>query len=171
AHGLHSIGIVRGEEVLPLNPTLAFAAYCGMRLHYISRSEYKNKADPSFHKSLKERFGDFYLIPEGGTNALAVKGVSEFAQQLLKHSFDYLCAPVGTGVTLAGIISAFNGERHITGFPALKGGQFLADEISTLLTEHCGKSFNNWHLETDYHFGGYGKTPDELLSFLYAFER
>ena len=28
-------------------------------------------------QTLKEKFGDFYLIPEGGSNHLAVKGCAE----------------------------------------------------------------------------------------------
>src|SRR5882724_4047519 len=104
--GLNSIGIIRGEETLPLNETLAFAKSCGMKLHYVSREEYREKNTPKISEQLKQQFGNFYTIPEGGTNLLAVKGCEEFAREkLLPLDFDYLCLPVGTGGTMAGIIA------------------------------------------------------------------
>jgi 1-aminocyclopropane-1-carboxylate deaminase/D-cysteine desulfhydrase-like pyridoxal-dependent ACC family enzyme len=70
--GFKSIGVIRGEEILPLNSTLSFAKACGMELHFISREAYKNKADETFIQQLAEKFGRCYLIPEGGSNSLAM---------------------------------------------------------------------------------------------------
>ncbi len=96
--GLNSIGVIRGEETLPLNPTLAFVKTKGMKLHYVSREAYRNKTEQAFIKQLHDQFGDFYLIPEGGTNELAVKGCAEFGKRLTDEvDFDYLCLPIGTG--------------------------------------------------------------------------
>lgn len=168
AHELEfeSIGIIRGEENLPLNPTLAFARAKGMDLHYISREEYRRKTEPDFLKGLKELFGDFYLIPEGGTNTLAVRGVAEFAN-LLSHeaAFDYLCLPVGTGGTIAGMISGLDRGKKIVGFPVLKGASFLEDEIR-VYTEN-----ENGQLMYEYHFGGYAKSNERLKAFIKEFER
>ena len=77
---LKSIGVIRAEEVLPLNAILAFAKTCGMKLHFVSREDYRKKAEEHFIENLRVRFGDFYLIPEGGSNSLAVKGCAEFAK-------------------------------------------------------------------------------------------
>jgi 1-aminocyclopropane-1-carboxylate deaminase len=162
--GLKSIGIIRGEETLPLNETLAFAKSKGMQLHYVSRENYRRKTESEFITHLKNQFGDFYLIPEGGTNTLAVKGVSEFAQTL-GNDFDYLCCAVGTGGTLAGLINGLAGEKKIIGFPVLKGGEFLKEEIENLLLT----KYTNWKLITDYHFGGYAKTSPELTRFINFF--
>lgn len=168
AHELEfeSIGIIRGEENLPLNPTLAFARAKGMDLHYVSREEYRRKTEPDFLKGLKELFGDFYLIPEGGTNTLAVRGVAEFAN-LLSHeaAFDYLCLPVGTGGTIAGMISGLDRGKKIVGFPVLKGASFLEDEIR-VYTEN-----ENGQLMYEYHFGGYAKSNERLKAFIKEFER
>ncbi len=161
--GLKSIGIIRGEETLPLNNTLVFAETCGMRLHYEPREEYRHKTENDFLNKLRDRFGDFYLIPEGGTNELAVKGVAEFGSSLINEiDFDYLCLPVGTGGTMAGLVQAFRGRKNILGFSVLKGGAFLNDEIKKW-TDH---SFDNWKIIEDYHFGGYAKTTHELLKFM-----
>ena len=158
--GFQSIGIIRGEETLPLNETLSFATNKGMRLHYVSREQYRDKNNPDFHQQLRNQFGDFYLIPEGGTNALAVKGVQEFAQTL-DCDFDYVCCPVGTGGTLAGLINGLPGDKTIIGFSSLKSGEFLNEEVKQYLNTPA----DNWRILTDYHFGGYGKVTEELISF------
>ncbi len=162
--GFESIGVIRGEETLPLNATLRFAISCGMRLHYVTREAYRHKHENAFGQELHDRFGDFYLIPEGGTNALAVKGVEEFAQTL-NHDVDYLCCAVGTGGTLAGLISGLPDSVKILGFPVLKGGEFLADDIR----HYIPSSKSNWSLQTDYHFGGYAKHTPQLLEFIENF--
>ncbi len=164
--GLMSIGIIRGEETLPLNPTLSFAKECGMQLHYISREAFRKKNDESFLQKLKDQFGDFYLIPEGGTNELAIKGVKEFAQSLAKEAeFDYLCLPVGTGGTMAGVIEGTDESKQILGFVSLKGGEFLEDEIRTYTEK------TNFKLLHGYHFGGYAKMPQSLTNFTNQFEK
>lgn len=166
--GLKSIGIIRGERTLPLNQTLSFAESCGMYLQYLPRSTYREKRKDNLIEQLRRQHGEFYLIPEGGSNDLAVKGVKEFACTLKSIPFDYLCAPVGTGGTLAGLITAFGNSKQIVGFSALKGGEFLEDEIIAFLgdTGH----YASWQLETAYHFGGYGKVTKELLAFLNNFQ-
>ncbi len=161
--GLKTIGIIRGEETLPLNHTLAFAKSCGMILHYVSREAYRKKTEPEFIEQLHNQFGGFYLIPEGGTNELAVKGCKEFASQLSEEiDFDYLCLPVGTGGTMAGLIEGLHSSKKTIGFSSLKGGGFLVDEIKKLTSPEK----NNWILNTDYHFGGYGKVTHELNIFI-----
>ncbi len=161
--GFKSIGIIRGEETLPLNSTLSFAKEQGMSLHYVSRELYRSKTSSQFIEELEQLFGDFYLIPEGGTNALAVKGATEFAQTL-NSDFDYVCCPVGTGGTLAGLIEELP-EKKVIGFSVLKGGEFLTEDIQALTSVK-----GNWSVMTDYHFGGYAKTNSALEQFIRTFE-
>jgi 1-aminocyclopropane-1-carboxylate deaminase len=162
--GFESIGIIRGEETLPLNNTLSFAGSKGMHLHYVSRDTYRDKTNPAFIQKLHDQFGDFYLIPEGGTNELAVQGVHEFAQTL-GNDFDYVCCPVGTGGTLAGLINGLPENKIILGFSSLKGGEFLNDEVNQWLKAPS----DNWNIITEYHFGGYGKITEKLISFQKSF--
>ena len=165
--GLKSIGIIRGEENLPLNTTLSFAKENGMELHYISRNEYRDKDNPDFIQELHQQFGDFYLIPEGGTNSLAVKGCAEFAEQeLLKIEFDHVLLPVGTGGTIAGLICGLPSEKNIMGVSVLKDGGFLQQEIENLISSYNSKSYTNWSVLTSYHHGGYAKVTPELLTFI-----
>ncbi len=163
--GFSTIGIIRGEELfdrIDSNPTLQFAQDCGMVFKFVSREDYRNKSSDAFVKSLEDEFGNFYLIPEGGTNSLAIKGCEEI---LTDHdfAFDYICCPVGTGGTISGLINRSQPHQKILGFPALKG-DFLREEIPKFATK------NNWELITDYHFGGYAKINHELISFINAFK-
>jgi 1-aminocyclopropane-1-carboxylate deaminase len=162
--GFHSIGIIRGERIGPLNDTLSFAESCGMTMHFISREQYRKKNDPDFLDELRKEFGDIYLIPEGGTNALAIQGTQEFASTL-GSDFDCVCCAVGTGGTLAGLIKALP-KKKVIGVSVLKG-EFLGEEVCRLV----GTKINNWHMVYDYHFGGYAKTTPELENFVNRFKQ
>lgn len=189
---LNSVGIIRGEEISTLSKTLQFAQEQGMHVHFISREAYRQKTEEEFISQLKKQFGDFYLIPEGGTNTLAIQGVEEFAQRLkTEMEVDYVCCACGTGGTLAGIIRAMP-EKHVIGFSSLKGN-FLSEEVRRLLGEEFigerglspslrpsdtplprergrGEGEKNWEVITDYHVGGYAKHTPELLTFIKNFE-
>lgn len=185
-YDIKTIGMIRGEETLPLNHTLGFAKECGMHLHYISREQYKRKHLPEFITDLKKQFGTFYLVPEGGANALGLKGCKEIAESI-DIPFKYIACACGTGTTLAGIISSLNQNQYAIGFSSLKGGEFLKEEINTMLqlqkndTKHSlslgvpvptfreGRG-EAWHIETNYHFGGYAKITKNLTDFIRNFK-
>ena len=167
--GFKTIGIIRGEEHLPLNSTLESATANKMKLHYWDRTTYRDKKNPEHLQKLQDQFGNFYLVPEGGSNALAVKGCTEIVSEINIH-FNYLCSASGTGGTLAGLIAGLNGAKKVIGFPALKGASFLVDEINELLQSYNGKKYENWKLQLDYHFGGYAKSKPELLEFIEGFQ-
>ena len=160
---LKAVGIIRGEEQTSVNPVIQFARRTGMELHFISREEYRRKNEYDFIKSFKKDFGDYYLIPEGGSNELAVAGVKEFATGLI-GDFDYICCPVGTGGTLAGLVNGLKGSSMIVGFSVLKNGSFLWDEVRRL-----GADYDNWKIITEYDFGGYAKSTQGLSSFIGSF--
>lgn len=164
-YGIDVIGVVRGEELIDKiedNPTLKLAKQNGMQFHFVSREKYRNKMLPDFLSELKEKFGDFYLLPEGGTNELAVKGCEEILT-VEDKKFDYICCAVGTGGTVAGLINSSTENQKVIGFSALKG-DFLKDDVAALVAK------NNWKIQTDYHFGGYAKITNELVSFINDFK-
>lgn len=163
-YDFNTIGVVRGNELkdnYQENSTLSKAEQLGMQFYFIERELYRNKEDESFVKTLKEKFGDFYLVPEGGTNELAIKGCEEILSEDDKE-FDFVCCAVGTGGTISGIINSSQENQEIIGFPALKG-DFLSNDICKFVAK------KNWKLILDYHFGGYGKVKPELISFLNQF--
>lgn len=161
------IGVIRGEETFPINPTLEKARKSGMKIHYVSRFLYKNKKDPQFLKSLKDHYGDFYLIPEGGTNHLAIKGTREILEsEDLKA--DIIACSIGTGGTIAGLLASANENQQLWGFSSLKGA-FIHKDLEDLMTAHSIKPKCSYKIDTDYHFGGYGKHKKELLEFMQSF--
>jgi len=165
ALNIPTVGIIRGEELaskIELNSTLNYAQSCGMQLEFVSRSVYKQKTDPAYLKTLLESFEDFYIIPEGGTNALAIKGCEEILTEE-DHTFDTICCAVGTGGTIGGLINSSLPTQKIIGFPALKGG-FLNEDICKFATQ------SNWELWEAYHFGGYAKVDSKLITFMNHFK-
>ena len=169
--GFNSIGIIRGEKHTPLNATLSFAESCGMQLHYVSRAEYRKKHEAAFLQNLRQQFGEVYILPEGGSNALALKGCEEVVQEInheIDQPFDVICCASGTGATLAGLVKALNPEQSAIGFSALKGGEFLHDEVRNFLSDSPQAS--NWRIETTYHFGGYAKVDNKLIDFMRQFQ-
>jgi len=174
--GMETVGIIRGEETFPLNNTLQNAVNNGMKLKYVSRELYRNeKYNATFLETLKHEFGEFYLVPEGGSNAFAVKGCAEIKNNIIVD-FDMIACACGTGGTIAGIIASLDNSKEVIGFPALKGGEFLKSDIQQLLNEYSTVfkekiANNNWHLNTDYHFGGYGKINQELVDFINDFKQ
>ena len=165
ALNIPTVGIIRGEELaskIDQNPTLRYAKSCGMHLEFVSRSAYKDKTTPEYLKTLLETFKDFYIIPEGGTNALAIKGCQEILTET-DQQFDLICCSVGTGGTLTGLINSSLPSQKIIGFPALKGG-FLNEDICKFATQ------SNWELWEAYHFGGYAKVDSKLITFMNHFK-
>lgn len=162
--GFKTIGVIRGDELgdkIADNPTLKFAQECGMQFEFVTRESYRFKTEPDFIANLQEKFGSFYLVPEGGTNEYAVQGCEEILTEE-DSEFDYVCCAVGTGGTISGIINSALPHQKILGFPALKG-DFLKDEIRNFATNV------NWDLIADYHFGGYGKVNEDLIQCINQF--
>jgi len=165
---IKTIGVIRGEEYNPLNPTLASAKENGMLLHYVNRKTYRERKNSEFIQSLHEKFGEYYLLPEGGTNLLALDGCSEIVNSI-NTKYDFVCCACGTGGTLAGIIAGLNGSKKALGFAVLKGADFLKTDVEKLISDYSGKDFTNWQINQNYHFGGYAKTNEELLRFVLRF--
>lgn len=169
---LKTIGIVRGEKVLPLNSTLSFAKECGMELHFVDRKTYslKDKLLPDLEIPLEE----CYVLPEGGTNKLALKGCAELGLEILDQldfTPDFICTSCGTGGTIAGLISSQKKDTQVLGFSALKG-EFMKEEVKSLLSKFFpNENYDNYAIQTDYHFGGYAKHSDTLLDFINAFKK
>ncbi len=159
-----TIGIIRGEELeekINENPSLAVAQQFGMKFVFVSRDTYRSKEMPEFLEKMQSQFGDFYLLPEGGTNELAIKGCEEILNEL-DSEFSYVCTSVGTGGTVSGIINSAASHQNIIGFSSLKG-DFLQKDIAKFANQ------KNWTINCKYHFGGYGKVTNELIEFMNSF--
>lgn len=166
--GLKSIGVIRGEDADLGNPTLSVAAANGMTIYRVTRAAYREKSSGPLTEMLRERFGSFYTIPEGGTNRLAVAGAKEMAARF-QATFDFLVLSTGTGGTITGCIQQLQGRGQVIGFSALKG-DFLAGEVASLHERLALPRYDNWQINAEFHFGGYAKTTPELLGFIDDFE-
>ena len=165
--GFQSIGIIRGERTDPLNPTLAHVESLGMKLHFVDRETYRKKNGSGFINELKDLFGDFYLIPEGGTNELAIKGTREIIGKD-ESQFSHFAVSIGTGGTFAGLAASIFTTQTLIGFSSLKG-EFIHSEMDKLLSDQQILSEGNYEINSEYHFGGYGKYTQELVEFIREF--
>lgn len=172
--GLDSIGIIRGDELRGenLNVTLRQAKQSGMELHFVSREAYRRKSESEFLEELKALYGRFYAIPEGGANGLGVKGCAEILPEVDEH-YDVVCCTAGTGTTLAGLRLSLPEGKRLLGLPALKGGDFLMDNVTRLVAEsrlRVASPSASLELINDYHFRGYAKMTPELMTFIEGFQ-
>ncbi|MFN2261590.1 MAG: 1-aminocyclopropane-1-carboxylate deaminase/D-cysteine desulfhydrase [Psychroflexus sp.] len=165
-----SIGIIRGEElgedlpkILSQNKTLDFAVNSGMTLQFVDRSTYRQKSEMPIVQEILQEKPSTLIIPEGGTNELAIRGCQEILTEK-DDIFDIICAPLGTGGTFSGLVEASKNHQQLIGFPALKGN-FLNTEIQKYTSK------TNWMLNNDFHFGGYAKINSELVEFINNFKK
>ncbi len=162
--GFKSVGIIRGDELTAdSNPTLRFATYKGMQLKFIDRKSFRELRDNPL--KVKNEFPCTYILPEGGTNALAIKGCAEILSEN-KDDFDLIVCPIGTGGTFCGLVESKNKYQKILGVSSLKG-DFIINEIKKMLSNNIKDSFE---IDTTYHFGGYAKTTPELIDFINQFK-
>jgi 1-aminocyclopropane-1-carboxylate deaminase len=172
--GLKTVGIIRGERTIPLNFTLREAEKFGMFLHFVSRTEYRNRYSEKYVEHLKEKFGDFYFVPEGGSNRLGYLGASEMLPNDF-GDFDYVIMAMGSGGTLGGNLIAaskisINKSKFLV-IPVLKDYQYVLDNLKVVVGAEGVKNFENLEVLDNYHFGGYAKTNDVLINFIHSFER
>ncbi|MGA4800664.1 1-aminocyclopropane-1-carboxylate deaminase/D-cysteine desulfhydrase [Streptomyces lavendulocolor] len=170
--GFPTTGVVRGDELAgrPLNPSLARCAADGMRLLFVDRATYRAKGDPEvLARLLRQAPPDSVVVPEGGSNALAVRGCAELGRELRDRGVDVAAVACGTGGTLAGLAAGLGDDRRTVGVPVLRGG-FLGREIRALQQAAFGGPAGAWSLDERFHFGGYARTPSELEAFANDFE-
>lgn len=169
-YGFNCIGIIRGDELNPnSNETLKKAHEQGMTFSFISRADYKNRSEEIFINSLKEKFGDCFIIPEGGSNTLAIKGCTEIVDEI-DQEFDTIISAVGSGGTLAGLACGLSPNQQALGICVLKGANYLDDSVNTLIHEFSGDKRTNWKINHDHHLGGYAKYNDPLIAFINQFK-
>ncbi|MFC8434986.1 1-aminocyclopropane-1-carboxylate deaminase/D-cysteine desulfhydrase [Streptomyces sp. NPDC057253] len=170
--GLPTVGVVRGQELAdrPLNPSLTRCAADGMRLHFVDRSTYRDKTDPAtLARVLRDADAeDAYVVPEGGSNALAVRGCRALGEELAGRA-EVVAVACGTGGTLAGLAAGLAPDQRALGVPVLKGG-FLTAATESLQHRAFGARRGDWSLDDRFHFGGYARTTPELDAFAEDFE-
>ena len=164
--GIKSFGIVRGEEPQILSHTLERCKDLGMSLKFISRQNYKNfDSDDEDIDALKNSFGDFTMVPEGGYHAAGAKGASLIMDVVRPNKFSHICTAVGTATTLAGLLLKKKMDQEIIAIPVIKNMIDIPERLNYLgvAADKIPIVFG------DYHFGGYAKHTKELISFMNSF--
>jgi len=177
--GFKTTAIIRGEPHYAQNSTLQQAQQWGMQLHFVTRKEYRQRADPKYINQLQLKFPNAIIVPEGGSNALAIEGVSELCHEIsaqANNRVDHVITATGSGGTLAGLIAGFsaipaNHRPTITGVAVLKEAQYLKQQVSSLLEQADRRIRLPWQLQTEFHGGGYAKVSHELNDFCQTFEQ
>jgi len=159
--GLASLGIIRGEPQYSSNFTLTCVQQWGMKIHFVDRKTYRLRNNQDYLAELQQQYPDYFIVPEGGSNALALNGVAEVIDELNQQAdFDTLMLPVGSGGTFAGLINADKCNHKLLGIAVLKQSQtnrnYLTNEIKRLLPQ-AATHFRNWQVINDFHRGGYAK--------------
>lgn len=176
--GFETVGLIRGDELdKNSSETLRFASKCGMKLHFVSRTEYREMRSPPQPPPIGGAFENSTIIPEGGTTPLALAGVGEMVEELneqLGDSPDYIICPVGTAGTISGIIANTSPKTKVIGVCVLKNGQYLLNEINALLEvwkDGRGQkpANDNFEILWNQHHGGYAKKTPELIDFVSKF--
>ena len=178
AQGFSTVGIVRGERPVKLSMMLLDAEAQSMQLHFISRGDYRRRHEPEFLAALQGRLTNCLVIPEGGTNGLAVRGTAEIVDEVarLSPAADLIVLPVGTGGTLAGIAAALPPGVKVLGISVLKGTGAepgLEADVEALIAATSPPSplARNWSIDYRFHCGGYAKCPTYLQDFILGWQR
>ncbi|MFZ6654872.1 1-aminocyclopropane-1-carboxylate deaminase/D-cysteine desulfhydrase [Undibacterium sp. TJN19] len=168
--GLPATALVRGAEGMH-SAMLDDIRQMGMQVCFVDRASYRKLRLDSLawqqYVDLPE--ADVLWLPEGGSAALALRGVAELVEEL-PFMPDHTVLACGTGATLAGVLAGQAGRGQVWGIAAIKNAGYLRDEISRLLGEAAYPDCQNYQLLTDFHHGGYGKVSAELLSFCDSFQ-
>jgi 1-aminocyclopropane-1-carboxylate deaminase len=167
---MESIGLVRGGE--QETAMLADARGWGMQVIKLSREEYRRRNDPAYLDEIAARFSPCLVIPEGGANAAGVKGCREIAQLIreVAPGASRIVLPVGTGTTLAGIVSGLAPTAEVVGISALKGALDLDQRVRVALSGKGIEQRARWRILHDHHCGGFARVTPGLREFILAFE-
>ena len=174
AFGVKTVGIIRGEDADLSNSTLAYASDCGMEIHCVSRDVYKQKNESAYRHKLRQRFGNIWIVPEGGANYEGVNGCTEILTEQTRD-YNIIAVSCGTGTTLAGMALSLQPHQQLLGFPALKGKGYLRKEVFQhlkwfLMDDALAEEYlEDVQFHEAYHFGGFGKMDPTLVQFMNSF--
>jgi 1-aminocyclopropane-1-carboxylate deaminase/D-cysteine desulfhydrase-like pyridoxal-dependent ACC family enzyme len=153
-----SIGIVRANENEALTPTLSDCQKWNMQLWKPGRALFDNRHSPEFLNLLKEKFGDFYLIDDGGDHPLAEKNCGTILSEIPLVP-DHVCCPVGTGTTLRGIAKTAISKTQLHGYLCSSGTSVIEAKVPSKV-----------RLTSAFCEGGFAKKSERLTEFMKWFE-
>ena len=173
AMNIKCTAVIRGDYHGRLTPTLQDMQSWGCALHFVSKVEYKKRNDEQYCASLLKQLGADYMIPEGGSYAQCIGGVSAILTELAEQAPNttHIVLPVASGGTMAGLLSnTIMPNTTLLGIGVLKGEGYLEALVHALIgsddSVHVSKK---WKICHQYHHGGYAKKSTELTEFISQF--
>ena len=170
--GLSSIGVIRGEPEYASNPTLSDAQTAGMTLEFVDRKTYKQRDDQRYLEKLQAKYPGAFIIPEGGSSQLAIKGCAQLTKDINELiDTDVIAVACGTGATFSGIVTGLKHEQSAIGYSILKDSSLLQRVDQFIKNEFEDKVCSISNYDSRYHieqadFGGYAKFDESLLIFI-----
>lgn len=161
--GFETIALIRGEEVLPLNPTLESCKQMKMKFKYVSRAEYRLRHVAQYIYDIQNRYPDAYIIPEGGTNALAIKGSGEI-WNYIPQGYHFIILAGGTGGTAAGVIAKGRRDTTVIVIQVLKADKYLSRQLKNYFAMYGYYDLAPYEVHDEYHAGGYAHYNDEIIA-------
>ena len=163
---INCIGLVRGEGGSNLSHTLSGCRENGMQLHFISRDEYKNITADTDEDYIQQLYGKCTVVPEGGYSPQGAKGASLIMDLQKDLCFTHICTATGTATTLAGLLLKKKPVQKIISVPVIRNMTDIQERLNYLTP---GIEINADDIFTEYHFGGYAKYTNELITFMNKF--
>lgn len=165
-HGFNVTGIIRGEKPKTWSATLLDAKTLGMKLIFLPREAFRTLKRNDFPQEIEQQFGKQYIIPEGGYGKPGARGAAEILGTIKAEHYTHIVAAVGTGTTLTGILQSSKNDQQVIGISAMKNNYGLEAEIGDLYEKPLPERLHLFH---NYHFGGFAKYNELLISFINTF--
>ena len=163
------IAIVRGDEsMVEKSLTLSRLRSSNIDIQFVHAGLYRELCNNLQHDYFSQ-FSNALILPEGGSNQLAVKGCQSISDYI-PATFNQIVLPIATGATMSGIIHRQQSHQIVHGIAVLKGKDFLQKNIETFLANEEKITISNYTVHDGYHHGGYAKTTTSLLQFVSQFD-
>jgi 1-aminocyclopropane-1-carboxylate deaminase/D-cysteine desulfhydrase-like pyridoxal-dependent ACC family enzyme len=161
--GIQLVAVIRTYGPDDLNPSIRRLKQLGVQILYLTPGEYK-----AFDQQEAEKlFSGAMFIPEGGLSVHGIRGASEIVQSCIPHAPTHVIISGGTMGTACGLLMAMPSSIKVIIVPAWKG--CTEEYVSGILNEYEIEPSCSWELWPDFHFEGFGKFNEELISFMTLF--
>ncbi|GAC30100.1 1-aminocyclopropane-1-carboxylate deaminase/D-cysteine desulfhydrase [Brumicola pallidula] len=163
--------VIRGAYLKDqaLNRTLQDLNNWNANLVFVDKITYQKKTDQNYLAKLRKDMNADVIIPEGGSQQDALFGMQAMLNEInLANSsrpFDAILLPVGSGASMAGVIKNCPPKlaKNIIGIGVLQGEGYLEGLVDQFLNKDT--PYLPWHINHQFHFGGYAKSTAELDTF------
>jgi len=169
--------VVRGAYLKDqiFNRTLQDLHNWNTNLVFVNKQTYQKRTEQQYLAKLHKEMNADIIIPEGGSQQDALWGMHAMINEIIQADspgpFTSILLPVGSGASMAGVIENCPPElaKQIIGIGSLKAKGYLESLVNQFLNKDT--PYLPWHINHDFHFGGYAKSTIELDTFCKQFNQ